>query len=50
MFKESKSKKLERALEAQLKQDLSQEEIDEDALFVLAEYDESAAEKTGYSN
>ena len=51
-IKDNKSKKLEAALAEQLKRDLDaqEEQINEDELFVLAEYDESAAEKTGYSN
>ena len=50
MFKESKMKKLEAALADQLKKDAQAEIVNEDELFVLAEYDETAAEKTGYSN
>lgn len=52
-IKESKSKKLEAALSEQMKRELdaaAQREIDEDALFVPAQYDEAAGEKTGYSN
>ena len=50
-IKENKSAKLERALEEKLREELNaQEEVNEDELFVLAEYDETAAEKTGYSN
>ena len=49
-IKENKSKKLEAALSEQLKKDLESELVNEDELFVLAEYDEAAAEKTGYSN
>lgn len=52
-IKESKSKKLEAALSEQVKRELdaaAQQEIDEDALFVPAQYDEAAGEKTGYSN
>ena len=45
-----KSEKLEKALAQQLQQELEQPEINEDELFVLAEYDESAGEKSGYSN
>lgn len=48
---DKKSEKLERALEERLHAELSNEEaIHEDELFVLAEYDEAAAEKGGYSN
>lgn len=47
-IKESKSKKLESALEEQLVRDM--EAVSEDELFVLAAYDEAAGEKTGYSN
>ena len=51
-IKENKSEKLQKALADQLKADLDAQEaeINEDELFVLAEYDESAGEKTGYSN
>ena len=49
-IKDSKSAKLEKALEAQLKAELSEEAVNEDELFVLAEYDELAGEKSGYSN
>ena len=54
-IKENKSKKLEAALEAQLTKELDavrtgEQEINEDELFVLAQYDEAAGEKTGYSN
>ena len=49
-IKENKSQKLEKALEAQLRSELETEIPNEDELFVLAEYDESAGEKTGYSN
>lgn len=51
-IKDSKSKKLERALQDRLEQELdaAEAEIDEDALFVPAEYDQTAAEKSGYSN
>ena len=50
-IKNSKSEKLEAALQAQLENDLNTNEcVNEDELFVLAEYDEMAAEKTGYSN
>ena len=50
LFKENKVKKLENALAEQLKNELEPEIENEDELFVLAEYDEAAAEKTGYSN
>ena len=46
-FKDMKSKKLEAAVSAQIEKEL---EVNEDELFVPAEYDEAAAEKTGYSN
>jgi len=49
-IKESKSKKLEAALAEQLKRDLDEQIENEDELFVVAEYDEAAGEKTGYSN
>ena len=50
-FKDMKSKKLEAAVSAQIEKELTAaEQINEDELFVLAEYDEAAAEKTGYSN
>jgi len=54
-IKDTKSKKLEAALAEQLKKDLDaqaagNEAVNEDELFVLAEYDERASEKTGYSN
>ena len=49
-IKDNKSKKLEAALAEQLKKDLSEESVNEDELFVLADYDASAGEKTGYSN
>ena len=49
-IKDHKSEKLEKALAQQLQNELEQPEINEDELFVLADYDESAAEKSGYSN
>lgn len=51
-IKENKSKKLEAALEEKLRAELAQNEenVNEDELFVLADYDETAGEKTGYSN
>jgi len=49
-IKDSKSAKLEKALSEQLQNELNQPEINEDDLFVLAEYDASAGEKSGYSN
>ena len=51
-IKENKSQKLERALEEKLRSELdaAEQEMNEDELFVLAEYDETAGEKTGYSN
>ena len=48
-IKDSKSQKLEKALTEQLESDLGAP-VNEDDLFVLAEYDETAAEKGGYSN
>ena len=45
-----KSQKLEKALSDQLQNGLNQENINEDELFVPADYDETAAEKSGYSN
>ena len=49
-IKDHKSEKLEKALADQLHNELNQNDINEDDLFVQAEYDESAAEKSGYSN
>ena len=49
-IKDMQSKKLEDVLSARLKDDVEQPAVNEDDLFVLAEYDESAAEKGGYSN
>ena len=49
-IKDNKSEKLEKALSQQLQSELNEPEINEDELFVLADYDESAAEKSGYSN
>ncbi|MGN0775922.1 MAG: ABC transporter permease subunit [Candidatus Ventricola sp.] len=50
-IKENKSKKLEAALSEQLRRELDAvNEPNEDELFELAEYDETAGEKTGYSN
>ena len=49
-IKDSKSAKLEKALSEQLQSELNQPEINEDELFVLADYDASAGEKSGYSN
>lgn len=49
-IKDAKSEKLEKALSEQLQADLEEPVINEDELFVLADYDEKAAEKTGYSN
>ncbi|MGN0754479.1 MAG: ABC transporter permease subunit [Aristaeellaceae bacterium] len=49
-IKDAKSEKLEKALSEQLQKELKEPEINEDELFVLAEYDETAAEKSGYSN
>lgn len=49
-IKDSKSQKLEQALSDQLQNDLNEAAVNEDELFVPAEYDESAAEKGGYSN
>ena len=49
-IKETKSQKLEKTLAAQLESDLNQPSINEDELFVLADYDAQAGEKSGYSN
>ena len=49
-IKDTKSAKLEKALSEQLQNELNQNEINEDELFVLADYDASAGEKSGYSN
>ena len=52
-IKDHKSEKLEKNLSDQLKKDLGAAEetiVNEDELFVLADYDETAAEKGGYSN
>ncbi len=49
-IKNHKSEKLEKALSQKLVNELEQPEINEDELFVLAEYDASAGEKSGYSN
>jgi len=52
-IKDHKSEKLEKGLSDQLKKDLGvteEELINEDDLFVLAEYDAAAGEKGGYSN
>ena len=49
-IKDHKSAGLEQALSEKLKADLNQPDVNEDELFVLAEYDASAAEKSGYSN
>ena len=50
-IKDSKSQKLEKALSDKLDKELEQAaNVNEDELFVLAEYDDTAAEKRGYSN
>lgn len=49
-IKDAKSRKLESALADQLQSDLNETPLNEDELFVPADYDEAAAEKTGYSN
>ena len=49
-IKDTKSQKLEKALSEQMKQELEQPVVNEDELFVLADYDELAGEKGGYSN
>ena len=49
-IKDSKSQKLENALSEKLQAELKQPIENEDELFVLADYDQSAAEKSGYSN
>ena len=43
-IKDSKSEKLEKALADQLKKDLDEQIVNEDELFVLAEYDAFAGE------
>ncbi len=48
-IKDNKSQKLEKALSEQLQNEMKPE-MNEDELFTLAEYDQSAAEKSGYSN
>ena len=47
-FKDMKSRKLEAAASAQIEKEL--DALNEDELFVLADYDETAGEKGGYSN
>ena len=49
-IKDTKSQKLEKALAEQLNQDLNAAPVNEDELFVLADYDETAGVKGGYSN
>ncbi len=50
-IKDMKSRKLEDAVAAQIQADLAPEApVNEDELFTLADYDETAAEKSGYSN
>ena len=49
-IKDHKSQKLEQTLSQQLETQLDSAAINEDELFVLADYDQMAAEKTGYSN
>jgi len=49
-IKDLKSQKLEKVLSEKLEQDMQQPDVNEDDLFVLAEYDSTAAEKSGYSN
>ncbi len=49
-IKDTKSQKLEKALSEQMQKELDTAPVNEDELFVLADYDETAAEKTGYSN
>ena len=49
-IKDTKSQKLEKALSEQLQSEMEQSSVNEDELFVLADYDEKAAEKSGYSN
>jgi len=49
-IKDHKSEKLEKALSEKLEKELKEPEINEDELFVLADYDETAGEKSGYSN
>lgn len=49
-IKDRKSERLEKALSERLEKDLDALEINEDELFVPADYDASAGEKGGYSN
>ena len=49
-IKDHKSEKLEKALSEKLEKEIKQPVVNEDELFVLADYDETAAEKSGYSN
>ena len=49
-IKDQKSEKLEKALSDKLQNEIDQPLANEDELFVLADYDESAGEKSGYSN
>lgn len=49
-IKDQKSEKLEKALSDKLQNEIDQPLANEDELFVLADYDEAAGEKSGYSN
>jgi len=49
-IKDHKSEKLEKVLSEKIQKDLNTTKINEDELFVLADYDASAGEKSGYSN
>ena len=49
-IKDAKSAKLEKALSDKLQNEMAETIANEDELFVLADYDESAGEKSGYSN
>jgi len=49
-IKDMKSEKLEKTLSEAMQAELEQPAVNEDELFVLAEYDDRAAEKSGYSN
>ena len=45
---EARKRRVEENIAGAVRRELTEEQ--EDALFVLADYDETAAEKTGYSN
>ena len=46
-IKDMKSEKLEKTLSEAMQAELEQPAVNEDELFVLAEYDDRAAEKSG---